>query len=73
MIGEPKKIPFHSLATLGKTLWRWKDEIARMWRYTKSNGITEGLHTKMEMIQRRAYGFTNFKNYRLRVSVLPDT
>jgi hypothetical protein len=30
-------------------------------------GITEGFHTKMEMLSRRAYGFRNFENYRLRV------
>jgi len=58
------------LVTLGKTLEDWKEEIARMWRYTRNNGITEGFHTKMEMIQRRAYGFRNFENYRLRVRSL---
>ena len=31
------------------------------------NGITEGFHNKMEMLSRRAYGFRNFENYRLRV------
>jgi transposase len=58
------------LVTLGRTLEDWKEEIARMWRYTRNNGITEGFHTKMEMIQRRAYGFRNFENYRLRVRSL---
>jgi len=38
--------------------------------FTKSNGITEGFHTKMEMISRRAFGFRNFENYRLRVLAL---
>lgn len=37
---------------------------------TKNNGITEGFHRKMKLIQRRAYGFRNFENYRLRVKVL---
>ena len=27
----------------------------------------EGFHRKMKLIQRRAYGFRNFNNYRLRV------
>ncbi len=61
---------FEPLVTLGKTLEDWQEEIARMWRYTKNNGITEGFHTKMEMVQRRAYGFRNFENYRLRVRLL---
>ena len=62
-----KEIPFEHLKTLGKTLDRWKVEIARMLRFSKSNGITEGFHNKMEMISRRAFGFRNFQNYRLRV------
>ncbi len=36
-------------------------------RFTKSNGITEEFHTKMEMLSRRAFGFRNFENYRMRV------
>jgi transposase len=62
--------PFKPLATLGKTRHQWREEVARMWRFTKSNGITEGFHRKMKLIQRRAYGFRNFENYRLRVKVL---
>ena len=31
-----------------------------MWRFTRNNGITEGFHTKMEVLQRQAYGFRNF-------------
>lgn len=70
IIEELKKIPFKHLQTLGYTLESWKEEIARMFRFSKTNGITEGLHNKMEMISRRAYGFRNFENYRLRVRVL---
>jgi transposase len=53
--------------TLGQTLARWTEEIVRMWRFTRNNGITEGFHRKMKLIQRRAYGFRSFHNYRLRV------
>lgn len=58
--------PFAPLKTLGKTLGSWKEEIVRMFRFSRSNGITEGGHRKMKLIQRRAYGFRNFENYRLR-------
>jgi len=44
--------------------------IVRMWRFSKSNGMTEGFHTKMEMLSRRAYGFRNFENDRLRALAL---
>ena len=38
-----------------------------MWRFSRNNGITEGFHRKMKLIQPRAYSFKNFNNYRLRV------
>jgi transposase len=53
--------------TLAKALSDWREEIARMWRFSRNNGITEGFHRKMKLIQRRAYGFRSFHNYRLRV------
>ena len=54
----------HSPAqALAATLLSWLEPIVRMWRFTKSNGITEGFHTKMEMLSRRAFGFRNFENY----------
>ena len=58
------------LVRLGETLHSWAAEIATMWRFTRNNGITEGFHTKMEVLQRQAYGFRNFQNYRLRVKVM---
>jgi transposase len=61
---------FAQLVTLGDTLHSWQAEIAAMWRFTRNNGITEGFHTKMEMISRQAFGFRNFENYRKRVKVL---
>jgi RNA polymerase sigma factor (sigma-70 family) len=45
------------LRALGDTIHSWSEEIGRMWRFTRSNGITEGFHNKME-------------NYRQRVRVL---
>jgi len=58
------------LVQLGHTLSAWSSEIVAMWRFTRHNGITQGFHNKMELINRQAYGFRNFENYRLRVKVL---
>ena len=69
-MNELLQSPWQPLKTFGETLRSWLEPIVRMWRFTKNNGITEGFHTKMEMISRRAYGFRNFKNYRLRVIAL---
>ncbi len=67
MISTLKSSGLPIARTLGQTLFQWREEIARMWRFTRNNGITEGFHRKMKLIQRRAYGFRNFNNYRLRV------
>ena len=66
-IDELKASAFPSLLTLAQTLSAWREPLAAMWRFTKNNGITEGFHRKFKLIQRRAYGFKNFSNYRLRV------
>jgi transposase len=69
-VEQLQQMPQAQLVQLGQTLASWSEEIARMWRFTRSNGITEGFHTKMEVLQRQAYGFRNFENYRLRVRAL---
>ena len=58
------------LVQLGETLHNWRNEIGLMWRFTRNNSMTEGFHTKMELINRQAYGFRNFNNYRMRVKIL---
>jgi transposase len=62
-----KTSKFRNLETLGDTLENWSEEIVRMWRFSKTNSITEGLHRRMDEIQNRAYGMHNFGNYRIRV------
>ena len=67
LIAALRQSDLEHACTLGKSLSEWTEEIVRMWRFTKNNGITEGFHRKMKLIQRRAYGFRSFSNYRLRV------
>lgn len=69
-VEQLRQFPKPQLAQLGETLHNWSEEIVRMWRFSRSNGITEGFHTKMEVLQRQAYGFRNFAHYRLRVRAM---
>lgn len=69
-ISDLRQAGLAQLVTLGQTLASWTEEIVAMWRFTRNNGITEGFHTKMELLSRQAYGFRNFQNYRMRVKVL---
>ena len=59
--------PTHSVHEIWRTLHIWFTPIIRRWRFTHNDGITEGFHRKMKLIRRRAYGFRNFENSRLRV------
>ena len=36
---------------LGQTLTSWSEGIVATWRFTRNNGIAEGFHNKMELIQ----------------------
>jgi transposase len=61
-----KESGFRNFVILGETLESWQEEIVRMWRFKKTNSIVEGMHTRMEELIRRAYGFRKFENFRLR-------
>jgi transposase len=67
LIEELQASGLEAARSLAKALAGWTQEIAFMWRFSRNNGITEGFHRKMKLIQRRAYGFRSFENYRLRV------
>jgi len=49
------------LVQLGQTQASGSQEIVAKWRFTRNDGITEGVHNKMELINRQAYGFRNFE------------
>lgn len=55
------------IQTLRKTLLSWHEEILRYFGTGLTNARIEGFNRKCKLIQRKAYGFKSFKNYRLRV------
>ncbi len=52
--------------SLGRTLVRWQDQIAAWHRGHVSNGPTEAANNLIKRIKRIAFGFTDFRNYRIR-------
>lgn len=54
------------LKTLRSTLLKWKDGILRYFKTGLTNARVEGFNRKCKLIQRKAYGFKSFSNYRLR-------
>ena len=62
------KIP--ELQTLRRTLRSWREEILNYFKTKLTNGRTEGYNRKAKVIQRNAYGFRKFENYRLKLIYL---
>ena len=52
--------------SLGRTLRRWKHQIAAWHRAQVSNGPTEAANNLIKRVKRAAFGFTSFRNYRIR-------
>ena len=44
--------------------------VLQLSKHRRNRVDAASFHTKMEVLQRQAYGFRNFNNYRLRVKVL---
>ena len=53
--------------SLGRTLIRWKHQIAAWHQAHVSNGPTEAANNLIKRIKRVAFGFSRFRNYRIRV------
>ncbi|SMF83892.1 Transposase [Pseudobacteriovorax antillogorgiicola] len=59
------KIP--EVVGLRKTILAWRNEIVEYFNGRYSNGRVEGFNRKAKLVQRRAFGFRSFKNYRLQL------
>ena len=67
LIEQMKKSLLPEIKTLAKTLKQWGTEITNYFRYKVTNGMTEGYNNIAKLVQRRAFGYKSFPNYRLRV------
>lgn len=50
-----------------QTYFKWHKYIINSFYTDYSNGITEGLNTKIKTLKRISFGFRSFKNFRLRI------
>jgi transposase len=55
------------IKTLSETLTKWKSEILNYFTTKLTNARTEGFNNLAKLVQRRAFGYKNFENYRLRL------
>lgn len=59
------KIP--EIKTLRQTLLRWREPILNYFATGLTNGRTEGYNNLAKLVQKRAFGYKSFRNYRLRL------
>ena len=56
---------------LGRTLWRWRDQISNWHAARVTNAATEAANL-IKRVKRAAFGFTNFANDRIRALLHAD-
>jgi transposase len=55
------------IRTLRRTLMSWRKEILNYFKTGLTNARTEGFNNVAKLVQKRAYGYKSFENYRLRL------
>jgi transposase len=55
------------IKTLRRTLMSWRNEILNFFNNRTTNARTEGYNNLAKLLQKRAFGFRSFFNYRLRL------
>jgi transposase len=61
--------PFKALKKFVGTLRNWWQQILNYFVGRFNNGFAEGVNLKIKMLNRRGFGYRNFKSFRLRVLV----
>ena len=67
ILDDMAKSGIPEIQTIRATLKKWFEEILNYFCTKLTNGRTEGYNRKAKLIQRCAYGFRSFKNYRLKL------
>jgi transposase len=57
------------LKEMRDTLIRWKPYILNFFERRTTNAFIEGCHNKIKLIKRMSYGFRNFENYVLKITL----
>jgi len=63
---DMKKSNLEEVQRMYRTFVRWKNEIVRYFENGYTNGFTERMNGTGKLVQRRAFGYKSFRNYKLR-------
>lgn len=67
MTDEMAQSELKEIKTLRRTLMKWRNQILNYFLTGLTNGRTEGFNNLAKLVQRRAFGYKNFENYRRRL------
>ena len=67
MLAEMQNSKLKEIKTLCRTLTRWQNEVLNYFKTGLTNARTEGFNNVAKLVQKRAYGYKSFRNYRLRL------
>ena len=56
-----------ALQAFTRTVCNWRDHILNYFEGRHSNGFAEGVNLKIKLLNRRAFGYRNFDNFRLHI------
>ena len=62
-----KAYTHHLFPTVVTQMKTWFSSILNYFHHRTTNGPSEGVNNKVKLVKRRAYGFRNFANFRLRI------
>jgi transposase len=68
-MGQVEKLNVTALQSFLVTLRNWLELILNYFIERWTNAFAEGVNNKIKLIKRRAFGFTNFDHFRLRILV----
>ena len=64
-----EQVQVGKLREMRDTLKRWKPYILNFFANRTTNAFIEGCHNKIKLIKRMSYGFRNFNNYVLKITL----
>ena len=69
LISQLEQFEVGKIREMRDTLKRWKPYILNFFESRTTNAFIEGCHNKIKLIKRMSYGFRNFNNYVLKITL----
>jgi transposase len=69
LISQLEQVEVGKIREMRDTLKRWKPYILNFFASRTTNAFIEGCHNKIKLLKRMSYGFRNFNNYVLKITL----